>query len=158
HIRATASARIEQLKPRGGCNFVTDYAETLPIEIITGLMQLPTEDAMRLRPIARQMQLPDGTMTFAEALQHFRDYIGPIIDARLGGDGTDMISIIINQKVDGRTLTKGEATEVCANITIAGLDTVVNMLSFIMQFLARNPDQRRELVANPGMIPDAIDE
>ncbi len=41
---------------------------------------------------------------------------------------------------------------------LAGLDTVVNFLGFAMMHMARSPDQRRELVAQPELIPEAVEE
>lgn len=156
HIRATAVELIERFRARGHCDFNAEFAEKMPIEIIMAMMELPVEDADALRPVARALQLHETT--FEKALDHFRTYIGPVIMSRLGGSGEDMLSTIINGKIKGRTLDNDEASAICANILIAGLDTVVNMLGFIMTFLSRNPAHRDELAANLDLIPSAIEE
>ena len=45
-----------------------------------------------------------------------------------------------------------------ANVMFGGLDTVVSSMGFFMNFLARHPDHCAELVAQPELIPEAVEE
>jgi cytochrome P450 len=40
----------------------------------------------------------------------------------------------------------------------AGNETTTRLIGFVGQLLSEHPDQRRELVADPGLIPGAIEE
>src|SRR5690606_37140429 len=100
----------------------------------------------------------DGSMTFAEARDALYEYLIPIIAARTGQPGTDAISLVANGEVDGRPITSDEAKKICGLLLLAGLDTVVNFLSFIMEFLARSPEHRKELAEHPERIPEATEE
>src|SRR3546814_9709694 len=93
-----------------------------------------------------------------EAKQHFYKYLEPYIDARLGGDGTDMLTSMINGKVYGRPLQKEEMLSLSMQLLLAGLDTVVNFLGFTFLFLAQNPEHRRRLSSEPALIPAAPEE
>jgi cytochrome P450 len=157
-IHAVAAELIEQFRRDGGCNFTTEYAEILPIKIFLSVMDLPMEDVAQTKLWSEQLLRPKGEVTFEQCIAKFFDYLGPYVDARKGGDGTDMLSRMINGRVEGRALTRDEALQISVQVLIAGLDTVVNFLGFVMLFLARNPSHRRELVDDPKLIPAAIEE
>ena len=157
-IRRTANGLIDAFIHDGACNFTTAYAEQLPIRIFLGIVDLPLEDAPKLKLWSDQIVHPDGTMTYAEAEGHFHAYLWPHIEARLAGDGTDLLSVMVRGQVDGRPLSRPEMLSLCMQALLGGLDTIVNFLGFVFLFLARNPDHRRQLVAQPERISAAVEE
>ena len=157
-IREVAAGLIEDVRADGRCNFTTAYAEQLPVRIFLALVDLPMADAPRLKYLSDQVVRPDGAMTYAEAMSAFSDYLAPHIEARRAKPGSDMLSNIINARVDGRELSHEERLNLCIQVLIAGLDTVVNFLGFMMLFLAQHTGHQRALAANPGLIPAAVEE
>jgi cytochrome P450 len=157
-IRATAARLIDAVRADGGCDFIPAYAERLPLEVFLAIVGLPMADAPRLKRLADHITRPDGSMPFQEAIQGFYDYLEPVIDARRGGAGADMLSRMMNGTVDGRPPTRRETLQLCGQVLIAGLDTVVNFLGFAMLHLARDPALQGRLRAAPADIPKAVDE
>ena len=157
-IRGIAVELIERVRAVGACDFIADFAGILPISIFLRIADLPAADAPRLKLLTDQITRPDGSMSFQDAVQGFHDYLGAFVDERLGGDRDDMLSKMINGTVDGRALTRHEALQLCSQVVIAGLDTVVNFLGFMMQWVAENPAERDRLAAEPTRIPQAINE
>ncbi len=157
-IRELARKLIDDVADQGHCNFTTAYAEVFPVHIFMKMVDLPLADAPRMKYWADQVTRPDGSMTFEDALQAFYDYLDPVIDARMGKDGRDLLSHLINGTVNGRPMTRDEALQICAQALIAGLDTVVNFLSFSMMFLAQHPEHRHALANDPSLIPQAVNE
>lgn len=157
-IKELACQLIDDIKLKGSCDFTKEYAEVFPIHIFLMLVDLPLTDAPRLKYIGDQMTRPDGTMSMGEAIQQFFDYLSPFIDKRMREPGDDAISAIVQSKVNGRDLTKDEALKICGLVLLAGLDTVVNFLSFSLHFLAQNPQQRQLLIDDPTLIPVATEE
>nr|4L4C_A Chain A, Camphor 5-monooxygenase [Pseudomonas putida]4L4C_B Chain B, Camphor 5-monooxygenase [Pseudomonas putida]4L4G_A Chain A, Camphor 5-monooxygenase [Pseudomonas putida] len=157
-IQELACSLIESLRPQGQCNFTEDYAEPFPIRIFMLLAGLPEEDIPHLGYLTDQMTRPDGSMTFAEAKEALYDYLIPIIEQRRQKPGTDAISIVANGQVNGRPITSDEAKRMCGLLLVGGLDTVVNFLSFSMEFLAKSPEHRQELIERPERIPAACEE
>jgi cytochrome P450 len=148
-VRRTAVELIEAFRADGHCNFTTAYADHFPIRIFMSLVDLPAADAVKLKHWSDQLIRPDGSMTFEEAKERIYEYLRPVVAARLGGSGTDMITQMINRQIEGRALTSAEMLDLTAQVMIAGLDTVVNFLGFAFLFLAQNPEHRRALAANP---------
>lgn len=147
---------IEGLKPKGRCNFVHDFAEQLPVRIFMQVVGLPVEDLPKLKHLADQYTRPDGSLTYPEVKQLFSDYLEPVIAGRRGGDGTDLISKLINGQVEGRELSDQEAVDTCIQVLVGGLDTVVNAMAFTMAHLAQDHQLRDFLAANPDRIDDAV--
>ena len=157
-IRRMAAGLIDGFAADGHCNFVSDYAEKLPIHVFLGMVDLPLEDAAKLKYWSDLIVHPDGTMAYADAAQLIYDYLDPYIERRLGGGGDDLLSLIVNGQVRGQPLTKAEMQSLCMQALIGGIDTVVNFLGFVLRFLAENPAKRAELASDPGLIPAAIEE
>ncbi|MFA7585769.1 MAG: cytochrome P450 [Novosphingobium sp.] len=157
-IRSIAGDLAENLKRRGECEFVSEFAEILPITMFMSLMELPMEDVPRTKFWANQMFRPDGSIGFDEALDKLTDYMAGHVDRRMGGDGTDMLSQLINSKINGKPLSRYDAVQIATQVVIAGLDTVVSFLGFVFRYLATHPELRRQLASDLALVPRAVDE
>jgi len=157
-VRHHAAVLAERVRADGACDFVTAFSEVLPIQVLMTLMDLPMEDVPMLRSWADLMVRPTGDLDFATGKQNFIDYLAPVVDARTGNAGSDLLSHLINTPMGDRTLTREEALNFCFLVLFGGLDTVVQFLSFAMQHLARDADNRRALVADPALVPKAVEE
>jgi camphor 5-monooxygenase len=157
-IRAMAVQMIESFRMKGRCDFVRDFAEQMPLRIFMQMVDLPFSDAPRLKYLADQYTRPEPGVSYEDVGREFMQYLQPIILARRGKDGTDMLSHLINGMIEGRELTDEEAGNLCVQILVAGLDTVVNAMSFIMLFLARSPESRQALTADLGRLSASLQE
>jgi len=155
-IAALTIELIEGFRPKGRCDFVHEFAEQLPVRIFMQIVDLPVEDVAKLKHLADQFTRPDGSLTYPEVSQLFREYIRPVIVSRRGGGGQDMITRMVSGQVNGRDLTDEEAENICIQVLVGGLDTVVNFMGFTLSYLARDNDLRRRLVADPSMMDDAL--
>lgn len=155
-VRDLAVKLIESFQSGGRCNFTHDFAEKFPVQIFMGIVDLPVEDLPRLKHLADQYTRPDGSIPLDQVTQQFRDYLRPIITARRASPGEDMISRMINGDISGRAMTDFEAENICIQVLVGGLDTVVNMLGFTFSYLAIDHDLRRAIAADPARIDDAL--
>jgi cytochrome P450 len=157
-VRKLTVELIESFKPKGRCNFTADFAEQLPVRIFMRIVDLPEGDLPKLKYLADQFTRPDGSITHPEVEQQFSDYIGPVIRARRGQEGDDLISKMVNSKIWDRPISDQEAENMCIQVLIAGLDTVVNILGFIFSHLATDHGLRRQLANNPELQDAALPE
>ena len=157
-IRGIVTSLIDGFVDRGECNFTRDFADILPIRVFLSMMNLPEDDIPQTKYWADQLIRPDGTITFADALQNLKDYIAPYVDERMGTDGTDMLSRMVNAEINGRRLTREEAIKLSIQVFIAGVDTVVNLLGFVFLFLARNEKHRLQISSGETTVSDAVEE
>lgn len=157
-IRAITVELVDGISARGECEFIADFAAQLPIRVFMTMVQLPVADAPKLKYWTDQVVKPGGEIPYEEALRQFHAYLEPVVKERIGGDGDDVITDIVNRNVNGRSLTMPETLSLLTQLMMGGLDTVYNFLGYAFQFLARNPDSRRALVEDPGLIPAAANE
>ena len=150
-VREVAIELISGFAARGRCDFSADYANVFPVQVFMALAELPMEDAPMLGRFAKMMTRPEGNTPeeMAAALdagnRGLNEYVEPIIRARRGGSGEDLISVMINSEINGEPITHDKALGLTALLLLAGLDTVVNFLSFMMIYLAKNPALVAEL-------------
>jgi camphor 5-monooxygenase len=157
-IRATAIDLIESFAAKGRCDFTADYAQVFPICVFMGIVGLPMSDAVNIRLWAESMTRPEPVLPFAEARQAFFDHVGPIVSARRAIPGDDLISHIVTADIHGRTLNDAEAVALVTQVLIAGVDTVVNFLSYVLLYLARDGEARHMLAQNPEKIMLGVHE
>ncbi len=147
---------IEGFRGKGRCDFTHEFAEQLPVRIFMKIVDLPLVDLPKLKHLADQYTRPDGSLPLDQVTVQFRDYLRPVIAARRASPGEDMISRMINGQVGGRPLSDFEAENICIQVLVGGLDTVVNMLGFTFSHLARDHALRRAIAADPSRIDDAL--
>jgi len=154
--RALAIELIEGFKPHGHCEFVTEFAQHLPIRVFMRMVDLPESDRLALLPLAQAQVTADASKH--EAMGKLFEYVGQRVVERAQAPGTDLISRIATAEIEGRPITVPEAIGVSTLLLIGGLDTVASMMGHIMQFLAGSPDHRRQLIDEPSLIPGAVEE
>lgn len=163
-VRAIAVDLIERFADRGHCDFVAEFSGEFPIRVFMMMADLPMADAPRLRALAGAMTRPDGTtpdemaVALDAANRGFFDYVSPIIDARQGSDGTDIISLSINSLIDGRPMEREKLLGMISLLLLAGLDSVTNFLNMVMDYLARHPELVADMARDPGTIRQGVEE
>lgn len=149
---------IEGFKPRGECEFVTEFTKVMPIVVFLTMMGLPIEDREILLPFADAIvQSPDPAAAH-EARMGLMHYIEREVAARKANPKDDLLTKIVFSKVNGEQIEEAKAVGMATLALSGGLDTVKNTLGFFARFLAMNPDHTRQLVDNPDLIPNAIEE
>jgi len=157
-IRELAIAMIEDVKPNGGCNFVTDFGLQLPLIVFLRMVNLPPEDRLFLRRLIETYSSdPDMEAKKAVSIE-LRDYLEGWIRKRMESPGDDIISHVIQSKKDGRPYTHEEVVGTTTLLFHAGLDTVANTLGFMALHLAGHPEDRDFIRCNPDKMHDIIQE
>lgn len=150
-VRQAAVELIEPMVERGQCDFAAEFANIFPVKVFMALADLPMSDVPKLAVFAKDMTRPSGNTpeemaaTLDAANKGFFAYVDPIIRERAGGNGTDLISTMINGTIDGEPMPHDKALGLISLLLLGGLDTVVNFLSFSMIYLARHPDKVAEI-------------
>ena len=148
---------IDALQPRGGCEFVSDFAQRFPIAMFLRLVGLPSEDREKLLHYAH-LVISGSSFQRLQGLIKMHFYLGHWSARRSRAPGGDIISRIATGKINGRYLTEREVHGLMGTVLFGGLDTMVSMLSSFTQFLATHPEHRRQLIETPELIPGAVDE
>ena len=157
-VRQLSIDLIDALKLQRGCEFVRDFAQQMPIAVFLSMLDLPFEDRPQVMAIVDRIIRPDVPETRMRGFEDLGRYTMEKVAQRRANPGDDVISGLLKAKIDGEALSDADLQGLMSVLMLAGLDTVAGMLSFIAVFLARNPAHRHRLIAEPALIPAAIEE
>jgi cytochrome P450 len=157
-IREIVEDLVSEIKPRGSCEFMADFAQRLPVKLFLGMMHLPLEDADMLFEANHKITRGTSHADKSAGLSDVFDYLQKVVDERYDAGGSDVISKIAQYSSGGERLSKEKVVGISVNLLLAGLDTAGSMLGFIVRHLAQNEQLRRELAAHPDRIERASGE
>lgn len=163
-VRRIAVELIDGMVARGHCEFSVEYSRIFPVKVFMALCDLPMSDAPMLSRFAEDMTRPPGATpeemgAALEAAQAgFDNYVEPIVDARRGGDGLDLITVMVNNDINGEPISRERAIGLISLLLLGGLDTVVNFLSFMMLHLAKHPEIVADLRSDPLVLQRSVEE
>jgi cytochrome P450 len=163
---------------RGECEFVHDVAGRLPLNVVCRMLGVPDADRPRIErlgnisvgshdPEFHEVLPPGATPTMREEMVHrvqhqahqeLAEYFGALMAQRRRNPANDLLSLVANQNVDGVALSEEEALYNCVLILDAGLDTTRNAFSGGVYALLHHRADLERLVANPSMVPAAVEE
>jgi cytochrome P450 len=102
-------------------------------------------------------------MTYDDASFARGDMFGEYIDWRMDNPSDDLMTELLHTEFEDengvrRTLTRQEALTYTSVVAGAGNETTNRLIGWAGTLLAHHPDQRAELVADPSLIPGAVEE
>lgn len=157
---------LEPLADADRFDFIADLGAWMPMRTIGYLLGIPEDRQVAIRRNTdRMLELKDsGPVEVAEdVLTSTGSMLEEFIDWRYDHPSDDLMTELVNAEVeelDGsrRRLTRGEVLTYTGTIVGAGNETTTRLIGFAGQLLSDHPDQRRELAADFGLIPYAIEE
>jgi cytochrome P450 len=159
-IRGLFNDLLDGVEGRGGCDIVQDVALKFPNTIFMELMGLPVADADQFQVwetkiLHTQLEDPAGQ---TNAMNEVIGYFTVLIADRRANPREDILSTMLSWKIDDVPISDEDLLAFCLLLFMAGLDTVASQLAYSFLHLAQNPDDRERIVADPGLIPSAIEE
>ncbi|MEX0799916.1 MAG: cytochrome P450 [Dehalococcoidia bacterium] len=164
HIRDVCNQIIDRVCEKGECDFVTDVAAELPLQVIAEIMGVPQEDRHMLFDWSNrligfddpefQTSEEDGRVAAGEVYM----YSNQLAQQRKGKLGEDLVSILMEAEVEGERLTELEFNLFFLLLAVAGNETTRNAISGGMLALIENPDERARLLADRSLMPLAVEE
>lgn len=157
-VAELTGALIDEMKAKGGCEFMADFAMQMPIIVFLQLVDLPASDREQLLEIATGIVSPEEGELRDTAMQKMFAYLRPIIADRVANPGDDVFSKMVTGSYDNRALSMDEMLGLSATILVGGLDTVTSVLGFVARYLADNPEARQRLRAGDLKMNAVTDE
>ena len=156
---------LDPIVGTGKFDFVTDFGAIMPMKTISALIGIPEGDQEKIREhVTSQMVTEAGKpMKAAEEGLVSGDIFADYIDWRVHNPSDDIMTELLNVEfVDEtgvtRKLTRDELLIYINVVAGAGNDTTTRLIGWAAKVLAENPDQRRQLVEDPTLIPAAVEE
>jgi cytochrome P450 len=164
-VRELTDELIDGFIGDGHAELFEQICVPLPTKIFLRVFGLPQEDREALIEFKDDILGATGDTIDAreqagiEAGDRLREHLSKRLAERKNAPlGEDLISQFLTFELDGHKLTDDEIVNLMHMFTIAGLDTVTSSLSVQFAFLARHPEERERLVADPSLWPTAVEE
>ena len=157
-IRERARSLIAAFAERGHCDFIGEFSELYPINIVLDFLGLPQERMREFLHWEHDILHNNDWGARSEAVRNVRDYLLEEIQSRREHPRDDYITTVLGFESFGRPWTPDEVLGHCFNLYIGGLDTVTALLGNIFNFLASNPGHQRSLRDDPSKIVLAVEE
>jgi cytochrome P450 len=164
-VREKARRIVNAIAERGECEFVSEVAAALPLEIICDMMGIPAADYRRileLTNIILGVGDPEYATTIEELMAaglELSNYAQGLGRRRLEHPTDDITSALMHAEVDGQRLTEQEFGSFFILLVAAGNETTRNAISHGMKALTDFPDERRKWLADFARVtPTAVEE
>jgi cytochrome P450 len=140
----------------GHCEFVEQFARVYPITIFVEMFGLPLDQREEFRTQANIFL--HSAEHRADAWNKIRAIVTEQLEIKRDDPKEDLLSSIATSQFNGQPIDIVTATSVASTLFLGGLDTLPSNLAWSFRFLAQNPGHRRQLVENPSLIPQAVEE
>ena len=164
-IREFCAQSLDPLVGEDGFDFIADLGAQMPMKVIGMLLGIPEEDQASVRDHAdaNLRTKPGEKMEVGDSLDLGSERFAEYIDWRAQHPSNDLMTDLLNAEFedeDGtvRTLTREEILTYITVIAGAGNETTTRLIGWTGKVLSDHPDQRKELVEDPSLIPGAIEE
>ena len=164
HVREVTSAIVDNVARKGECDFVTEVAAELPLQVIAELIGIPLEERHYIFDWSNRMiglDDPEYGHSMEEAHQaaaNMLNYAANLRQERRQNPKNDLVSVLMEAEVGEEPLADMEFNFFFLLLAVAGNETTRNLISGGMLALMENPDQRDVLLDDPSRIPTAVEE
>ena len=168
-VQRRAKQTIDRVIEKGRCDFVTEIAAPLPLEIICDMMGIPEsqtkfvfEKTNVILGLGDPEYVPENSNVLMAALgagQALAGVMNDLVAERRKRPQDDLTSALLAAELEGESLTPPELASFFVLLVVAGNETTRNAISHGMKALTDFPDQRRTWWSDfEGVAPTAIEE
>jgi cholest-4-en-3-one 26-monooxygenase len=165
-IRAITTSVLDRVDGRETCDLVNDVAQPVVARVIGSFMGIDPEDDevwARLMNTMLGAGDPDINPEGVEIVMQ-RDVpelfrrCGELIAARREHPTDDLTSVLVHADIDGEKLEEHEIVMGFFLLMAAGNDSTKATYASGMRAIMEDPEQRRLLLDDPSLVPDAVEE
>lgn len=158
--RALCRELLDAIGSAATCDAAVDYAQHIPVRLIAHMLGVPEKDGDLFRRwihLVLEVGIGDESVIMP-ALQEMSAYFGAEIERRGVHRGEDLISFLLDARIEGQPLPPAHLIGTLRLLLIAGIDTTWSGIGASLWHLATHPEDRRRLAAEPSLMPTAIEE
>ena len=167
-IRDIARDLAQSLREREQFDFVSEFSSKFTVRVLIAALGLPTgaeatvdETTVRNNAV---MMVQSDPVTRTKGPQHLaayawmQDYAAGVIAQRRANPRNDLISHFSTAEIDGDKLDEREVLLTTTTLIMAGIESLGGFMAMFALNMADQVDARRACVANPALLPDAVEE
>ncbi|MEE9608694.1 MAG: cytochrome P450 [Myxococcota bacterium] len=164
-IREMADEAIHRIRDKREFDLVAELSTPIPVQVIAELLGVEPErrddfkrwsDAIvaGVSGSAAGTNPPQFISAFGELMQYFKE----VVETRRRNPRSDLVSVIVAAQEGETKLTDLEVVMFAVLLLAAGNETTTNLIGNAVLALLEYPDQMKKVRADPGLIPDLVEE
>lgn len=159
-IRRICRGLIDRFADQGTCDGAADYAQEITVAVTAMLLGISPDDGDLFRRWLNDLLVvgTDDPALVARTHGEMAGFFMKEIALRRANPGQDIISRLLEAKIDDAPLDDVQLVGMVRLLLIAGIDTTWSALGSCLLHLATHADDRRRLAADPSLMPTAIEE
>lgn len=160
-IREIVRGILDQVQPDSVHEFAEEIAAPLPTRMIAELIGAPPDDWEQFRAwsdAATGTADPEIELDPFVAIGQLFEYFQKLIAARRADPRDDLLSVLAEAEIDEHRLSDEDLLNFTFLLLVAGNETTRNLIALGTLALIGHPEQCRLLVADPTLIPAAVEE
>jgi cytochrome P450 len=163
-IRERARVILDGIADRNECEFISSVAAELPIQMLAELFDVPQEDRHKLFEWSNVIigaEDPDISTSREQRVKVFMDlamYAMKLYAERKENPGDDLVTMLVNTEVNGEPMSVPDYLSAFILLVVAGNETTRNSISGGTLALSQFPAERKKLLDDRSLIPQAVDE
>jgi cytochrome P450 len=158
--RTFCHSLIDAFQGQDVVDAAVQYAQHIPVRVIAGMLGFPPQDGPQFREFVED--LLEGINLPAEEriarVSRLFDYLLAQVHDHVDNPREDLTTYLINAELYGRKLDPAHVVGTMALLLIAGIDTTWSAIGASLWHLAKTPQDRMRLVADPQLLPTAMEE
>ena len=158
--RALCRELLDAIGEAKTCDGAVDYAQHIPVRLIAHMLGVPEKDGDLFRRwihLVLEVGISDESVILP-TLKEMSIYFATEIKRRGEKRGEDLISFLLDAKLDGQPVSETHMIGTLRLLLIAGIDTTWSGIGASLWHLATHPEDRRRLAADASLMPTAIEE
>ncbi|MFI7420379.1 cytochrome P450 [Nonomuraea sp. NPDC049684] len=158
--RALCHELIDGLEGREVVDAAREYAQYIPMRVIADMLGFPSEDAGRFQRFVENAleSVNEPTETRMEHIAELSSYLVEQIHDHLAHPRDDLTTYLLGAELNGAKLDPVHVVGTMTLLLIAGIDTTWSAIGASLWHLAKTPADRERLVAEPALLPTAMEE
>jgi len=160
-----AERAVERMRElEGECDFATEVALTMPLNVILSILGLPESDYSRMLRLTQEIfagadeELQRAESDLWATLVEYFEYFSALTEARRAAPTEDLASLIANATINGEPLGVLEQLSYYVIVASAGHDTTSSSIAGGLLALIEHPDELRRLQVDADLVPTAAEE
>jgi cytochrome P450 len=150
---------LDRFADTGHADAAADYAQQIPVRVIARILGVTSEMADTFTGWVRDvLEFADDAERRQRGAEGLLYFFVDQLEQRKNSPGDDLLSELLQTEVDGQAVDDGIVLGMAALVLIAGVDTTWSGIGSSLWHLATHPEDCKRLVAEPELMPTALEE
>ncbi|AYB47327.1 cytochrome P450 [Paenibacillus lautus] len=156
-IQEITTSLLDEAEKKGEMDIVADLASPLPITVIAEMLGVSMEYRERFKAWSDAL-VGDNPDAYYQCQREMSEYFSEIAEDRRRHPQDDLITKLVEARIDNEHLTELEIIGFCILLLVAGNETTTNLISSAVLAFDSLPEVRAEVLGDSALLPGAIEE